>query len=95
MSQLRRIPFPRTLHRPNLLLGGERKLVILLGVIAFGLILSDISPFKIILGLGIWSIGLALLRLMAKADPQLSQVYLRRLKYQRYYPAQSRVVLKR
>ena len=93
MSKLRQIPFSRTLHRPNLLLGGERPWVILLGVIAAGLILSDISVLKILLGLGIWTVGLGLLRQMAKADPYLSQVYFRRLKYRRFYPAQSRARL--
>jgi type IV secretion system protein TrbD len=91
MSELRRIPFSRVLHRPNLLLGGERQWVILLGVLASGLILSDIAPLKIILGITLWSVGLSLLRLMAKVDPDLSQVYFRRLKYKRFYPAQSRV----
>jgi type IV secretory pathway TrbD component len=93
MSRLRRLPFSRTLHRPNLLLGGERPWVIMLGVIAAGLILSDISVLKILVGVGVWTIGLALLRQMAKADPYLSQIYFRRLKYRRFYPAQSRAKL--
>jgi type IV secretion system protein VirB3 len=28
--------------------------------------------------------------MMAKADPQMSKVYLRQLQYQAYYPARSR-----
>lgn len=92
MSQLRVIPFAHALHRPNLLLGGERKLVILSGIISFGLILSDISFLKFILAFGIWTVCIAILRLMAKHDPDLSKVYLRRLKYQAFYSAQSRAL---
>ena len=90
METLRRTPFPRALHRPNLLLGGERRLVIITAALALGLFLSDISLLKGILALVSWTMALAVLRLMAKIDPQLSQIYLRYLKYRKFYPAQSR-----
>jgi len=90
MSTLRYLPFSRSLNRPLLLLGGERKPVILFAVMALLLFLSDISPVKFVLALLLWSFTMGLLRLMAKIDPSLSQVYLRRLKYQAFYPALSR-----
>jgi type IV secretion system protein TrbD len=90
MSALRHLPFSRSLNRPLLLLGGERKPVILFAVMALLLFLSDISPVKFVLALLLWSFAVGLLRLMAKIDPSLSQVYLRRLKYQAFYPALSR-----
>ncbi len=88
---LNRVPFNRSINRPLLLLGGERKLVILSGVLAFMLFLSDISLLKFILAFLLWIGAMSLLRLMAKRDPQLSKIYLRRLKYKAYYPAHSRL----
>ena len=40
-------------------------------------------------GIGLWFTSLYLLRLMAKADPQLRQVYLRHRRYRAFYPARS------
>lgn len=92
MDELQRIPFNRSLYRPNLLLGGERLLVVLTGVISFGLALSDISLFKIALASIIWTVCIAFLRMLAKHDPQMSEAYLRNLKYKKFYPAQCRAL---
>ncbi len=90
MGALRHLPFSRSLNRPLHLLGGERKPVIIAALLALLLFLSDISLLKLVLAIVIWSVSMAVLRLMAKADPALSQVYFRRLKYKAYYPALSR-----
>lgn len=92
MSRLRQISVSRSLNRPILLLGAERKPVIITLVLTGLLILSDISLFRIILGIVFWVIAMGLLRLMAKADPNLIQIYLRRLKYKAFYPACSRAI---
>lgn len=92
MTGLNHTPFSPALNRPHLLLGGERKLVILVIVSALIVILSDISVVKIALGLLLWLVSVALLRRMAKYDPDLSAIYLRRVRYQAYYPAQSRAI---
>jgi len=42
-----------------------------------------------ILGVTIWIILSMLLRMMAKADPMMSKVYLRQLKYRDFYIAHS------
>jgi len=92
MRRLREIPVSSSLNRPILLLGAERKPVIFTLVLTSLLILSDISLFKIILGMVFCAFAMGLLRLMAKADPHLIQIYLRRLKYKAFYPACSRAI---
>ena len=92
MGRLRQIPVSSSLNRPILLLGAERKPVIIILVLTALMILSDISLFKILLGLVFWAFAMGLLRLMAKVDPHLIQIYLRRLKYKAFYPACSRAV---
>jgi type IV secretory pathway TrbD component len=92
MSRLRQIPVSSSLNRPILLLGAERKPVIIVMVLTGLLILSDISVFKLVLAFVFWVIAMGLLRLMAKADPHLIQIYVRRLKYKTFYPACSRAI---
>ena len=87
---LRRTALPRALHRPNLVMGGERELVLTSGLLAGGLVVEAMNLVALAVGLAVWFGCVALLRLMAKADPQMSRVYLRQLRYRAYYPARSR-----
>lgn len=90
MAELRRLPIHRSLNRPNLLFGAERELILITGLIAFTLIFVSMSFPVIILGFMIWLIVAGLLRLMAKADPMMSRIYMRHVKYKTYYPPHSR-----
>jgi type IV secretory pathway TrbD component len=90
MSELRRTAFHRALHRPHLFLGGERELVMTTALLAGGLALSAQNGVATAVSAAVWFGLIALLRMMAKADPQMSRVYLRQLRYQAYYPARSR-----
>jgi type IV secretion system protein VirB3 len=69
-------------------MGGDRELVMFTGLIAFALVFSAQELKASIYGMVLWLGSLYLLRLMAKADPQMRFVYLRHRRYQRYYPAQ-------
>ena len=89
-DDLRQTPLHRALHRPNLFLGGERELVLLTAIACMGLAVSSMNMMAFAIGAGVWMLALALLRMMAKADPQLSRIYLRQLSFQSYYPARSR-----
>ena len=86
---LRTIPIRRAGNRTNLFMGGDRELVMFTGLIAFALVFSAQELKASIYGMVLWLVSLYLLRLMAKADPQMRFVYLRHRRYQRYYPAQS------
>lgn len=87
---LRRTILPRALHRPNLVLGGDRELVLTTALIAFGLAVTAQNLPALVFGVAFWFGCIAALRAMAKADPQMRAVYLRSLKYRGYYPARSR-----
>ena len=43
-----------------------------------------------LIGFGVWLVAIGFLRMMAKADPHISKVYLRQLRYPVYLPARSR-----
>ncbi|SEM30603.1 conjugal transfer protein TrbD [Acinetobacter sp. DSM 11652] len=83
-------PFHRALHRPQMIAGGERELMLFSMLIAGGLIVSAMNFVATVLGLIIWMICAHALRKMAKADPNMSKVYIRQLKYGHYYGPFSR-----
>lgn len=90
MSGLRRTPLHRALHRPSLILGGERELVLFTGLVAGGLSFSALNLPAFIVAICVWFGCLYMLRMMAKADPVMSKVYTRQLKYRDYFPPRSR-----
>jgi len=75
--------------RPHLFLGGDRELVLFTGLIAFALTVPSFQWVSILTGIALWLVVLCLLRQMAKADPLMRHIYLRQLRYARYYPARS------
>jgi len=88
MDSPRRIPIRRSLLRPNLFMGGEKRIVLTGGLLAGVLIQSNMASFITwCLGIGIFVVVLALARKFAKKDPQLSEVFRRQMAYQAYYPA--------
>jgi len=86
---LRAIPIRRSGNRINLCMGCDRELVMFTGLIAVALVFSAQELKASLYGITLWLFSLYLLRLMAKADPQMRKVYWRSLRYKRYYPAQS------
>jgi len=70
---LTRTPIYQATVRSQLLLGGERTLVLTLAMLS-----------------ALWAVGMYVLRWMGKADPEMSRVYIRHVKYLTYYYARSR-----
>ncbi len=91
MRDLRRSPFYRVLHRPNLFLGGERNLVMFTLLVCAGIAVASLNVWTAVIGTVIWFSCIGLFRQMAKHDPYLSRVYIRHKKYQTYYAPNSRV----
>ena len=89
-DDLRHTAVHRVLHRPNLFLGGERELVLITAIACVGVAVSGMNLVAFGVGLGVWAFCIGLFRMMAKADPYMSKVYLRYLRYQPHYPARSR-----
>lgn len=87
---LRRIPVYKALNKTNLTLGGERNLVLMVGLICFTLVFAAHSWPLFIIGLSTWFVSIALLRKMANEDPKMSKVYLKHIKHQKIYEPFSR-----
>lgn len=90
MTGLRRTALHRSLHRPNLVLGGERELVLITAIVCSGVAVSALNIVSAVVGSLVWLIAIGFYRMMAKADPYMSKVYLRQLRYPAYLPARSR-----
>ena len=87
-------PIRRSLHRPALVLGGDRELVMFSALAAFLTALGGFSPMAVLCGLAFWLIALYWLRKWAKADPLMRPVWLRHLRQKDFYPARTTVFLK-
>jgi type IV secretory pathway TrbD component len=83
-------PIPRVLSRHNLILGGEREPVLVSALLCGCIGIPTMNFVGIITGSVLWIAALQAWRWMAKADPQMSSVYRRSLKYRGHYPAFSR-----
>lgn len=90
MSKLRETPFYRALHRQQLIFGGDRRLMLMVLGTCLAMMFVSFSLLSFSVGLIILPIAVYGLRKMAKADPQMWDVFLRQNKYAGYYPPFSR-----
>lgn len=80
----------QSLTRPILLAGAERQLAIANWITAAALILGcGLHWYTIAMGIFLVTVGHWALVQAARFDPQLSQVYVRHVRYQDYYPARA------
>ena len=80
----------QSLTRPILLAGAERPLAISNWITAAALIFGGgLHWYTVALGTFLLTVGHWALVQAAKFDPQLSQVYVRHIRYQDYYPARA------
>jgi type IV secretory pathway TrbD component len=86
---LRTIPICRAGNRHSLFMGGDREMVLFSGLLAAILIFAAQDWRAAFAGIVLWFFAVWIFRLMAKADPQMRQVYLRQRLYKAYYPARS------
>ena len=89
MDEPRRIPIHRSLNRPNLILGGERELVLMTMLFAAMIAFTASSWAQVVIGLVFWLAVHTVLVDMAKNDPVMSKVYLRHVRYKAFYSARS------
>ncbi len=87
LSGLQRNRIHRALSRPNLLMGADRELVLLTGLAAVILIFVVLTIYSALFGAAVWVVIVGLLRMMAKSDPLMRQVYMRHISYKHYYRA--------
>jgi type IV secretory pathway TrbD component len=88
-QELRRIPIHSVLSRHTLLAGCERELILMTGATSLILIIIAHSLVSAIMGILVWIFCYSILRKMAKFDPVLSKIYMRHIRYKKYYPAHS------
>lgn len=79
----------QALNKPDFMLGAESDLMLLVIASSVALIVLVMSWLAATIGLIYWLIAGTLLRIMAIADPIMSKVYLKHLKYKFYYPPHS------
>ena len=84
-TSLQRTRIHRALSRPNLLMGADRELVLVTGLASIILIFVVLTWVSALFGLAVWTLIVGLLRMMAKADPQMRRVYLRHITYRSHY----------
>ena len=83
----RTIPIHQALLQPLLLLGAERELVIVAAVTTAMLVFTLANAYFAVAGAILWILSVAALQRLAKIDEQMSRVYVRHVRYGRYYPA--------
>lgn len=84
---MRVVTVSAALNDEDLLLGAEKRLVLVTFVIAIAMIVAIQNIAAAVIGATLWFASLAAFRAMAKSDPRLSAVYARLVRYQDHYPA--------
>lgn len=82
---LESVPIHRALTRSNLFLGGDREMVMFSGLIAGTMVFYAWELKSAVVGTVFWFFSIYVLRLMAKHDPRLRDVYMRHRVYKPYY----------
>ncbi len=90
MDAPREVPFHESANRPNLLLGGDREMVLVFAILAAMLVFAVMKWWSVVAGVVLWLTAVGVLARMGKVDPLLRQVYIRHIRYRNFYPAKSR-----
>jgi type IV secretion system protein TrbD len=85
MSNLRQTPIYRALHRPNLISGGERELMIIVFFVSAALLILAMNVYAFLVGVFFMFGSVYGLRQMAKHDPCMSKVFFQQLFFRKYY----------
>jgi type IV secretion system protein TrbD len=91
MDTPREICIHPSVHRPRLILGADRELVISVGLLASILVFALVTWWSVIAGVILWLVGVSVLVGMGREDVLLRHVYLRHVKYRAFYPAQAQL----
>ncbi|EDP5699468.1 conjugal transfer protein TrbD [Campylobacter coli] len=89
MEELHRVDIYSALNKPNLMLGADRELIMMTGLISASLIFTGATIVTTIVGVVLFFFCSLLLRLMAKSDPLMRQIFIRQNKYKKFYYPQS------
>jgi type IV secretion system protein VirB3 len=84
--------FHPSINRPNLLMGGDRELVLGAAMISAMFIFALMTWWSILIGVVFWPLTTSMLVQLAKVDPRMRDVATRSFQYKAYYPAKSRLL---
>lgn len=87
--EVRKAPIHQSLHRHNLVLGGEREPVMLSALVALLVGVGGMTVISGAVAAVFWFCAVFFLRHMARLDPQMTQVWRRHVRYQEYFPARA------
>jgi type IV secretory pathway TrbD component len=91
---LRKLPIRRSLTRSQMIMGGERSLVLLSALsstmVGFTIAMGRSFILGILVALFCWSVAMFFLKTMGKNDHLMSRIYIRSNKYKNFYPAKGR-----
>lgn len=91
MEKPREVLIHQSANRPQLVLGGDREMVLLSALMAAMLIFALVTWWGVVAGLLLWVSAVAVLSRLGKADPMLRQIYIRHVRYRAFYAAKSGV----
>ncbi|OEU68040.1 MULTISPECIES: conjugal transfer protein TrbD [Maridesulfovibrio] len=86
---MRVVPIHRSLHKPSMVMGAERELVMFSALISILVGIGGFTLLSALAGLIFWMVTIFILRQMAKSDPQMSKVWWKHHKQQDYYSARA------
>ena len=89
MENPREIVIHQSCNRPNLLLGCDRELLLLCGMLSAMLIFALVTWWGVAVGITLWVMSVAALSRMGKADPLMRAIYVRHVRYRPFYFAKS------
>lgn len=81
------VPIHQSFLQPLLILGVERELFVITAIASGMLVFSLDNAYLASFGALLWLLTLPALRALAKADPQMSRLYVRHARHARYSPA--------
>lgn len=84
-NELLKTPLYRAMNRPSLFMGGDRELTLSTLLFGFTFVFVSLKPLIILITVLMVSAVITMLRIMAKADPQMKDVYMRHRKYKAHY----------
>ena len=84
-NQLATATIHRALSRPTLLMGADRELVLVTGLVTVILVFVILTVGSALLGALTWTVVVSLLRMMARADPAMRRIYLKHIQYRPSY----------
>ncbi len=88
-QSLQRADIYSALNKPNLIFGADRELILMTGVISFALFFTGLTMVTTLTAIAILFINSFFLKMMARTDPLMRNIFIKQTKYDKFYYARS------